>query len=82
MENMKRGAILKNHENDCYSICHYLLQCEEMACEAAKNAIYNLIINDKYFVSDSNAKNDLIRKESMKSALEMKKKFIETVAAK
>jgi hypothetical protein len=50
-----------------------------LACEAAKNALYNLIISDKYFVSNPNEKNDLIRKESMKSALQLKKKSIETV---
>jgi hypothetical protein len=80
MEIIKRCAILKNHENDCYSICVYLLQCENLACEAAKNALYNLIISEKYFVSNPNEKNDLICKESMKSALQLKKKSIETIA--
>ncbi len=74
MEKNKRSAILKNHENDCYSICFYLLQCEKLACEAAENALYNLIFCDTYFVSDSHTQSNLLRKESMKSALQTKKK--------
>jgi DNA-directed RNA polymerase specialized sigma24 family protein len=72
----ERLSILKKHENDCYRMCFYLLQSEKMACEAAKDALYKLIEGDSFFAADSQTKNDLLRKESMKSALQIKKKLM------
>jgi hypothetical protein len=76
MDMKKRGAILKKHENKCYSICFYLLQCEKMAYEAAKHALYTLIMCDSFFVADCQTKSDILRKESIKSALHIKKNIM------
>ncbi|MEK3913238.1 hypothetical protein [Paenibacillus sp. FSL H7-0331] len=56
---------MKNHEDVCYSICLYVLQCEEMAYESAKTALYNLIECDAFFFENSQAKSILLRKESI-----------------
>ncbi|WP_461479586.1 hypothetical protein [Paenibacillus sp. PvR148] len=68
-----RITMLKKHENDCYSICLYLLQSEKLACEAAKKALYNLSICDSFFAANPQTVSELLRKESMRSALQMKK---------
>ncbi|MDF2962166.1 MAG: hypothetical protein K0S39_3901 [Paenibacillus sp.] len=70
----ERISILKKQENDCYSMCFYLLQCEKLACEAAKDALYNLVQSDSFFNADCRTQAGLLRKESMMSALQIKKK--------
>ncbi|NTZ17995.1 hypothetical protein EXW96_10570 [Paenibacillus sp. JMULE4] len=73
MEIKDRISFLKKHENDCYSICYYLLQSEKMACEAAKKALYSLSRCDSFFAENTQAVRELVRKEAMKSALQLKK---------
>lgn len=73
VEIKERLLVLKKHEDVCYSICLYMLQCEAMACEAAKAALYNLMKCDSFFVEDSPTKSILLRKESMKCALQLVK---------
>jgi hypothetical protein len=73
VEIKERLLVLKKHEDVCYSICLYMLQCETMACEAAKAALYNLMKCDSFFVEDSHTKSILLRKESMKCALQLVK---------
>lgn len=73
MEIKDRISFLKKYENDCYSICYYLLQSEKMACEAAKKALFNLSRCESFFAANSQTVRELLRKEAMKSALQMKK---------
>lgn len=70
-----RITMLKMHENDCYSICLYLLQSEKLACEAAQRALYNLSICDSFFAANPQTVSELLRKESIKSALQIKKEL-------
>jgi hypothetical protein len=71
LEIKERLLVLKKHEDVCYSICLYVLQCEKMACEAAQTALYNLAKCDSFFVQNSQSKSILLRKESMKCALQL-----------
>ncbi|WP_143101061.1 hypothetical protein [Paenibacillus sp. 1_12] len=64
---------MKKHEDVCYSICLYVLQCEAMACEAAKAALYNLMKCDSFFVENPHTTSILLRKESLKCALQLMK---------
>ncbi|KIL38791.1 hypothetical protein SD70_24210 [Gordoniibacillus kamchatkensis] len=67
-----RISVLRQYESDCYSICLFLLQCEKMAHEAAKNALYHLITSDACFARDGSIRNELFRKEVAKCALQVK----------
>ncbi|TBL70883.1 hypothetical protein [Paenibacillus thalictri] len=64
-----RASILKQYEADCYSTCLYLLQCEQKACEAALNALLQLIGCDAFFAADPQGQRLLLLHVSMKSAL-------------
>ncbi|CAG7629014.1 hypothetical protein ACFQI7_15695 [Paenibacillus allorhizosphaerae] len=69
----ERITILKECEQDCYSICYYLLQCEKMACEASQNALYRLFQTNRFFVQDSETVKEMLRKESIRCALQVRK---------
>lgn len=73
MERSERISILKQHEAACYSICYYLLQSEALACDAAKHALCSLMKCDAFFKANARTVSDLLRKESMKSALQIRK---------
>ncbi|PZE22038.1 hypothetical protein CBW46_006480 [Paenibacillus xerothermodurans] len=76
MDMKKRLSILRKHETECYSVCLYLLQCERMACEAAKDALWHLMRCDSFFAAERSAQKQLLREESMRSALEQRKKLV------
>lgn len=69
MELQERLSLLREREADCYSLCYYLLLNEEQACKAAEEALYDLFQCDDYFTSDVSAKEAMLRKASLKSAL-------------
>ncbi|WP_162255034.1 hypothetical protein [Paenibacillus sp. Soil522] len=63
---------MKQHEIECYRICFYLLQSEKMARETAKDALIKLFKQEMFFASEMGARTELLRKQSIKSALEAK----------
>lgn len=69
MQMSARTVILKQYEADCYGACLYLLQCEQKACEAALNALLQLIGCDAFFAADPQGQRLLLLHVSMKSAL-------------
>jgi|GEM_PF-1483348 hypothetical protein len=68
----ERLAIVRQYETDCYSICHYVLQGEREACEAAEQALRGLLESDAFFAADPRGRMELLRKQSLKSALGLK----------
>jgi hypothetical protein len=49
MEQKERIQILKSHENECYRICLYLLDCESLALEAATITLHDLYFDHLFF---------------------------------
>lgn len=67
----ERVSVLRKYETDCYSICYYLLDCEEAAAEAAKHTLMSLARFDLFFQADAAEAMAMLRKESMKAAVVM-----------
>jgi len=69
VEVIERLSVLKRFETDCYSICFYLLKCEEAAVEAAQYTLSALMRMDSFFDVDSTEAVTILRKESVKAAI-------------
>lgn len=52
MDRHVKISILRRYENYCYQICHYLIQHEQHASQAAKEALLS-IAGDAFFYTDS-----------------------------
>ncbi|MCZ8511833.1 hypothetical protein O9H85_05240 [Paenibacillus filicis] len=81
MELKERLTLMKAYETDCYSYCHYLLQREDAALEAAKQALCRLIRSDGFFEADPHARRNILRKESIAASLQVRKKMANGLTA-
>lgn len=52
------------------------ISVEKMAHEAAKHALHTLINRDSYFAEEDSKRDEMFRKETIKSALQIKKKYL------
>ncbi|WP_249864327.1 hypothetical protein [Paenibacillus konkukensis] len=77
----ERIALLRQHEPDCYGACLYLLQSEQMACEAAQHALCALARSDAFFTADAKTRSVLLRKQAMQSSLQIKKQTLHSAMA-
>ncbi|TDF95074.1 hypothetical protein [Paenibacillus piri] len=66
----ERIALLRHHEEFCYSICLYLVRCDKLACEAAAAALFNLAHCESFFQAGEMDRHQLLRKESARCALQ------------
>ncbi|WP_281887967.1 hypothetical protein [Paenibacillus sp. YYML68] len=62
---------LRRYESECYRICMYMLQCETLAVQAAKQALERLLYCDAFFVSNQASK--VMRTEAVKASLAVKR---------
>ena len=70
MANAKeRLAVLRRHEELCYSICLYLVRCDKLACEAAADALFNLAHCDSFFQAEETERLRQLRDEAARCAL-------------
>ena len=67
---------LREYEQDCYSICYYVLQCEKSACEAAKDALCRLYQSERFFAEDPVAVQQALRNVSIACALQLGNRVI------
>lgn len=65
--------LLKSHEEDCYRICHHILQQEELAHEAVKRTLRELFLDDGFFRADLAERKLQLRKETVKASLQIYK---------
>jgi len=76
----QRLSVLQHYEELCYSICIYLVRCDKLAAEAAKNTLLQLAACDAFFAAADTEQKLLLRKESIRCSLEALKARINTAS--
>lgn len=64
MSLLSRADCLKQYEEECYSICYYLLQQEESALRASRQALTSLLDDAEFYRKDAADRQETVRKLS------------------
>jgi hypothetical protein len=71
VELQQRATLLKSYETECYSVCFYLLQCETKAVEASKQALINIIRDDRFFLHQEHYRDECVRKAAARASIDV-----------
>lgn len=75
----ERINILKTYEEYCYQVCFYLLDCDNTAVQAAKQALYELFKDGLVYHQENEDIKKIVRKAAIRAALQLyKNKKIKT----
>ncbi|GMK43955.1 hypothetical protein [Paenibacillus glycanilyticus] len=69
MDRQVKIAILRRYESYCYQICHYLIQQEPYASQAAKEALLSIAVDACFFTDSDETRKDKIRRTSIRMSL-------------
>ncbi|GLX66585.1 hypothetical protein MU1_09290 [Paenibacillus glycanilyticus] len=69
MERQVKFAILRRYESLCYQICHYLIQHEPSASEAAKEALLSIAVDACFFTDSDETRKEKVRRTSIRMSL-------------
>lgn len=62
-------GILRRYESYCYQICHYLIQREPVASQAAKEALLSIAGDACFFTDSDETRREKIRRTSIRMSL-------------
>ncbi len=66
----ERVDLLRSYETDCYRICYFILNCEQLALTAAQHTLFQLLNDDNFFQQDDVYRALRTKYMSKKSALQ------------
>ncbi len=66
----ERVSLLRRYEIDCYRICFYILDCEQLALIAAQHTLSQLIHEESFFQQDDAYRSIQTKYMSKKYALQ------------
>ena len=65
----ERASCLKDYEVECYSICYFLLQKENLAIDTAKRVLKQLLYDDGFYMKDGEQRKMELHKLTKKFAI-------------